>query len=74
MEKSFTYENSTLDMFMKLVDNNEVIINKISDLKTKELTRLNKKLGIYTDKKTGELMRIDLLNLSKILLGGQVKA
>ena len=73
MEKSFTYEKSTLDMFMKLVDNNEVILNRIPELKTKELTRLNKKLGIFTDKKTGELMRIDLLNLSKILLGGQVQ-
>ena len=58
---------------MKLVDQKRIVINKIADLKSSELTELSKKLGIFNHKKTGEMMRIDLINLSKILLGGQVK-
>ena len=72
MEKEFKYEVETLDTFMKLVETREIRISGISGLSVAELKKLSKQLGIYNDKKSGELMKIDLLNLSKIFLAGQV--
>ena len=72
MEKEFKYEVETLDKFMKLVETREIRISRIAELSVAELKNLSKQLGIYNDKKSGELMKIDLLNLSKIFLGGQV--
>ena len=72
MEKEFKYKEDTLAMFQTLIDSRELKIGTISDLKLPELQAYSKRLGIYSDKKTGEIMRIDLINLSKIFLAGQV--
>ena len=72
MEKTFEYKNETLETFISLVDNKEIKINGISDIQLNKLKDLSKQLGIYHKDKTGEIMRTDLINLSKIFLGGQV--
>ena len=72
MEKTFQYKSETLETFMTLVDNNQIKINRISDIQLNQLKELSKQLGIYHKDKTGEIMRTDLINLSKIFLGGQV--
>ena len=72
MEKTFEYKNETLETFISLVDNKEIKINGISDIQLNNLKDLSKQLGIYHKDKTGEIMRTDLINLSKIFLGGQV--
>ena len=72
MEKEFKYKEETLEIFMKLVEDRHIKINGISELKTPELTSLSKQLGTYVEKKSAELMKIDLINLSQIFLAGQV--
>ena len=72
MEKSFSYQPETLQAFMSLVDRRAIKINQIAELTKSELCCLSRELGIYSDKKSGEVMKIDLINLSKIFLAGQV--
>ena len=72
MEKEFKYEEETMATFMRLVESKQIKINGISELKVGELKNLSKQLGTYVAKKSGELMKIDLINLSKIFLAGQV--
>ena len=72
MEKEFKYTEETLATFMEMVDTKEIKISGIPDLKGPELTELSKKLGTYAAKKSAELLRTDLINLSKIFLAGQV--
>ena len=72
MEKEFFYEEETLDIFMKMIETKQIKINSISDLSSAQLRKFSTELGIYDSKKSAELMRSDLLNLSKILLAGQV--
>ena len=72
MEKEFKYKEDTLGMFQTLVDTKELKIGTINDLKLPELQAFSRRLGIYSDKKTGEIMKIDLINLSKTFLPGQV--
>ena len=71
MEKEFTYKEETLAKFITLVDAG-FKINRIQDLSLPEARDLSKQLGVYSDKKSGEMMKIDLINLSKIFLAGQV--
>lgn len=72
MEKEFKYSEDTLQNFQTLIDSKQLRISNINDLKVSELKSLAKQLGIYAEKKSGELYKIDLINLSKILLAGQV--
>lgn len=72
MERKFSYNEENLGAFIELLDKKELDITRISELPGRELTRLAKKIGIYNEKKTGEIIKIDLHNLSKIFLGGQV--
>ena len=72
MEKEFSYQPETLQTFMSLVDSNVIKLNQISDLTVSELTHLSKQLDIYSAKKSGEVMKNDMINLSKTLLAGQV--
>ena len=72
MERKFSYNEENLGTFIELLDKKELDITRISELPGRELTRLAKKIGIYNEKKTGEIIKIDLHNLSKIFLGGQV--
>ena len=72
MEKEFSYKEEALAMFITLVDTKGLKINRIPDLTLPEVRDLSKQLGIYSDKKSGELLKIDLINLSKIFLAGQV--
>ena len=73
MEKEFTYTDETLDKFIRMVETKQIKINSIQDLATAELKEISKNLGIFDAKKSGELMKIDMVNLSKIFLGGQVR-
>ena len=73
MEKKFTYTEETLDRFIRMVETKQIKINSISDLAIVELKEISKELGIFDAKKSGELMKNDLINLSKIFLGGQVR-
>ena len=71
MEKEFSYKEETLAKFITLVDTG-FKINRIQDISLNEARDLSKQLGVYSDKKSGEMMKIDLINLSKIFLAGQV--
>ena len=72
MEKQFTYTDETIQNFQELVDKKEIRISGIKDLNVKELGVVGAKLKLLHDKKKGEMIKIDLINLSKIFLGGQV--
>ena len=72
MEKEFSYQPETLQTFMSLVDSKVIKLNQISDLTVSELTHLSKQLDIYSAKKSGEVMKNDMINLSKTLIAGQV--
>ena len=72
MEKTFEYEEETLATFISLVDNKELKINSIAEITVAKLKDLAQQLGIYHKDKTGEIIRTDLINLSKIFLAGQV--
>ena len=50
----------------------EIKISRIKDLTVKDLQDYGAKLGLLKKKKSGELLKIDLINLSNIFLGGQV--
>ena len=71
MEKSFEYEDETLATFISMVDEKKLKISGIQDLSVQELRDLTRDLGIFHKDKTGEIMRADLTNLSKIFLAGQ---
>ena len=73
MEKQFSYSDEIVEKFQDLVAKKELRINGIKDLHGKDLDELGVKLGIQHDKKSGEMLRHDLVNLSNIFLGGQVK-
>ena len=72
MEKEFTYDEDAFSNFLTLVDSQKLKISSIQHLTLPELISYAKELGIYSAKKTGELIKIDLINLSKIFLAGQV--
>ena len=72
MEKKFQYSEDTLKMFQDLVSSKKFKIGSTPGLSIDELKELSKMLGTYSSKKTGEIMKIDLINLSKIFMGGQV--
>ena len=72
MEKEFSYSDETLETFMDLVESKEIKINSIYDMKAPQLKQLSEKLGISHPKKSTEILKIDLTNLAKIFIGGQV--
>ena len=72
MEKEFEYTDETLGVFMELVEKKEIRVNRIHDMKSQELKDLAIKLGIHDPKKSSELLKIDLTNIAKIFIGGQV--
>ena len=72
MEKQFMYDDKIIEAFQNLLESKELKINGIKDLNAKELVTFGVKIGLSHEKKSSELIKIDLINLSKILLGGQV--
>ena len=66
MEKSFKYNEETLIRFQEMLDNKEVSIKSISDLAAKDLKLIGDKLGINSSSKSGEVLKTDLVNLSKV--------
>ena len=72
MEKQFDYSEETIQIFQHLVGRKEIKINGIKDLDAKELVALGEKLKLVHEKKSGEMLRTDLINLTNIFLGGQV--
>ena len=69
MNKEFEYEKETLETFQSLIDNKEVNIKSIANLNSKDLKELATKLEIDHNSKTNEMLKVDLVNLSKIILG-----
>ena len=70
MEKDFSYEKETLEKFQAMIDSKEVNIKSVGDLSSNHLKDIVNKLGIYHSKKSNEMMKTDVINLSKIILGG----
>jgi hypothetical protein len=69
MEKDFSYDKTTLEKFQALIDNREVNIKSVGDLGSKQLKQISDKLGISHPDKSAEVLRTDIVNLSKIILG-----
>ena len=72
MEKEFSFEDETIMKFQQLVEKKVIKINSIKDLTVKQLEAFGAQLGILGQKKSGEMLKVDLINLSNIFLGGQV--
>ena len=71
MEKEFTYKKETLEKFQELIDKKELSIKSIGDLGHKDLKNLGQKLGIMDSTKSVEVLKSDIVNLSKV--GIQIK-
>ena len=69
MNKEFHYEKETLEKFQSLIDEKELNIKSIGDLNSNDLKALAIKLGIEDTSKTNEMLKVDLVNLSQIILG-----
>ena len=72
MEKEYSYSEETLLKFQELVEKGSLKIGRLGDLTKKELDALGATLGLASKKKSGEFLKLDLINLSNIFLGGQV--
>ena len=72
MQKQFQYSNQTMQYFQELVEKKEISINRIKDLSGKERKEIAKKINIFDERKSSEMLKNDLINLSNIFLGGQV--
>ena len=70
MEKDFSYEKETLEKFQAMIDSKEVNIKSLSDLSSNALKDIANKVGIYHSKKSNEMMKTDVINLSKIIYTG----
>ena len=69
MDKEFTYEMETLEKFQALIDKKDVNIKSVGDLSHKHLKEIGQKIGIDHPKKSSEMLKTDIVNLSKIILG-----
>ena len=72
MQKLFQYPEHTIQAFQELVENKEIRLSRIKDLRGNEIQELAKKLSILDERKSAEMLKNDLINLSNIFLGGQV--
>ena len=72
MERRFEYSEETIQTFQELVEEKEIRLNGIKDLSVTQLQAIGSKLDILHGKKSGEVLKNDLINLSNIFLGGQV--
>ena len=66
MEKEFKYDEETLIKFQEMIDEKEVNIKSIGELAPKDLKVIADKLGINNSSKSGEVLKTDLVNLSKV--------
>ena len=71
MEKEFKYEEDTLVKFQEMISKKEVNLKNIGDLDKKRLKEIAERIGVYNPKKTGEMMKTDIVNLTNIILCGQ---
>ena len=78
MEKKHSFTAETLKKYQELVESKAVKISGIKDMTDQELQDIGGKLGILSkkkgEKKSGEILRNDLIKLSNIFLGGQVRS
>ena len=76
MEKEYEFADETLQKFQEMVESKEIKLTGIKDLTVQELQGFGARLGLLSkkkgEKKSGEMLKIDLINLSNIFLGGQV--
>lgn len=66
MEKEFKYDEETLIKFQEMIDEKEFNIKSIGELAAKDLKVIADKLGINNSSKSGEVLKTDLVNLSKV--------
>ena len=66
MEKEFKYDEETLIKFQEMIDEKEFNIKSIGELAPKDLKVIADKLGINNSSKSGEVLKTDLVNLSKV--------
>lgn len=69
MEKEFSYDRDLLEKFQRLLDNKEVNLRNINDLGSKQIKEISIKLGIFDPSKSTEILKTDLVNLQKIVVG-----
>ena len=69
MEKEFSYDRDLLEKFQRLLDNKEVNLRNINDLGSKRIKEISIKLGIFDPSKSTEILKTDLVNLQKIVVG-----
>ena len=69
MNKEFKYEQETLEKFQALIDEKSVNIKSVGDLGHKALKEIGEKIGISHPSKSAEMLKTDVVNLSKIVLG-----
>ena len=76
MEKLYTFAPETLKNFQEMVEKKQIKLSGIKDLTVQELQKIGDKLGLLSnkkaEKKSGEIIRNDLIKLTNIFLGGQV--
>ena len=72
MEKQFDYDVDTFREFENMVSTGMLKMNQIHMLSVPELKSIGEKLNLMNGNKTVELLKIDLINLSNMLIGGQV--
>ena len=53
------------------MDKKQLKITNIQSIPSQQLIDFSRQLGIYHKDKTGEIIRTDLINLSKIFLAGE---
>ena len=73
MEKQFDYSAETFREFENMVSSGTLKINEIHTMSIQDLKQMGELLNLMHGKKTAELLKIDLINLSNILIGGQVQ-
>ena len=76
MEKEYKYSDETLKAFQEMVEQKVVKISSIKDLTVNEMQELGAQLGLLGkkkgEKKSVEVLKLDMINLCNIFLGGQV--
>ena len=69
MEKEFSYDQQVLEEFHNLIDSKELSIMNLGELRSAKVREIAVKLGLYNTSKSIEVLRKDLVNLQKVVLG-----
>ena len=67
--KEFSYDQQVLEEFHNLIDSKELSIMNLGELRSAKVRETALKLGLYNTSKSIEVLRKDLVNLQKVVLG-----